>query len=213
MNVLPSSEPRRVPWFRIAAAVWLLALSTGLVVVIQDVRGLSAPPAPSPQAVQIEALTARLDQAEQQLVVIKRQPPVLTPEALATVRKELEDRLAQIDVALAIRNDDQVLQALVKRVEKLEASPPPAKLTTQAPRPKAAAAKPAKQLQPPFQVLGVEQRGGERFLTVVPLDATSLDQLRLLREGESEAGWTLESIGTKRAMFQVKGKTQQLAVP
>ncbi|WP_273828495.1 hypothetical protein [Pseudomonas sp. SBT1-2] len=217
MNHLSSSEARGTPWLRIVAAVWLLALSVGLVVVMLDVTHLGAPPDPSPQAGQLDALAARLGQAEQQLSTFKRVAPPVTPEALATVRAELETRLALIEASVeASRADpsaEQTLLALQGRVAKLEASPPPVKAAAPVPRTKPIAARAPKVPQPPFQVMGVELRGGERFLSVAPRSATSLSQIRLLRVGESEGSWTLEAIGSAQATFRVDGKALQLVMP
>ncbi|WP_025806359.1 hypothetical protein [Pseudomonas chlororaphis] len=213
MNLPSSSVPRHKPWFRLVASAWLLALSAGLIVVMLDVLRLDTPPEPSPQASQVDALAARLGQAEQQLAAIKRQAPPLTLEA----RTELETRLTQVETALRGHADDQALQALQGRIEKLEARPAPTKVVIPPSRPKPASTKPAKEplkvLLPPFQVMGVELRGGERFLTVAPLGAATVGQMRLLRAGEAEGIWTLENIGVKQATFRVEGKVQQLVVP
>ncbi|WP_431819416.1 hypothetical protein [Burkholderia sp. F1] len=212
MIISTPSQPRRMPLLRLATAAWLLALSSGLVIVMQDVHKLSAPPAPSPLAGQIDALTARVGQAEQQLAAIKRQPAPLAPEALTAARTERETRLTQVEASLAARADAQALEALQTRVEKLEASPARAPMAAATGRPTPTPAKPVKVL-PPFQVLGVELRGGQRFLTVAPLDATNLNQSRLLRVGESDGGWTLESIDATQASFRVSGKTRHLVLP
>ncbi|WP_372437163.1 hypothetical protein ACCM60_18550 [Pseudomonas chlororaphis subsp. aureofaciens] len=217
MNPLSPSEARRAPWLRIVTAVWLLALSTGLVVVMLDVMRLGAPPVLSPQAGQLDALAARLGQAEQQVAANKQVAAPVAPEALAMVRTELEARLALIEASMeASRADpstEQSLLALQGRVAKLEATPPPGKAGAPVPRTKPIAARAPKVLQPPFQVMGVELRGGERFLAVAPRSATSLSQIRLLRVGESESSWTLEAIGSAQATFRVDGKAQQLVMP
>ncbi|AZD86839.1 Methyl-accepting chemotaxis protein [Pseudomonas chlororaphis subsp. aureofaciens] len=213
MNLPSSSVPRRAPGFRHVASVWLLALSAGLVVVMLDVIRLGAAPEPSPQLGQVDALSARLGRAEQQLAAIKLQTPSLTQEALVTARAELDARLAQVETELRGHTDDQALQALQGRIEKLEVRPAPTKAVIPPLRSKSSSTKPTKASPPPFQVMGVELRGGEMFLTVAPLGATTVGQMRLLRAGEAQGSWMLESIGVKQATFRVEGKLQQLVVP
>ena len=43
--------------------------------------------------------------------------------------------------------------------------------------------------------------------------ATSLGSVRLLREGDAEGGWHLQSIEARAAVFRVDGQVQRLAVP
>ncbi|MFA0941297.1 hypothetical protein ACDH53_28435, partial [Pseudomonas tremae] len=60
---------------------------------------------------------------------------------------------------------------------------------------------------PPFSVVGVEYRGGERFLSVAPPGSTQLSQLNLIRPGEMVAGsnWQLNSLDDSRALFSING--------
>lgn len=215
MNHSLASESRHIPWFHIVVSVWLFALSIGLVVVTLDVVSLDIPPEPSPQAGPSEALVARLGQVEQQLAAIMRRTPPVTPETLAETRKALETRLTQIETSLVDQSTQQSLLALQSRVDKLESSPPSAITNVVAPtsRSSSTSTKPPKAPRPPFQVMGIELRGGERFLTVAPPGATSMSQIHLMRVGESEGNWMLESIGTKQATFRVKSKTLKLVVP
>ncbi|MNN80028.1 hypothetical protein D3C81_1967220 [compost metagenome] len=66
---------------------------------------------------------------------------------------------------------------------------------------------------PPFRVLGVELRGGERFLSIAAPAASSLTGSRLLREGDAEGGWQLQSIEARAGMFLMNGQTQRVAAP
>ncbi|MGV8399258.1 hypothetical protein ACV33W_08550 [Pseudomonas aeruginosa] len=208
---LPSAS-RRAPWFRIAAVAWLLTLSVGLVIVVLDVVRLDAPPPPSPLAGQMDLLASRLDQAELRLAALKNQAPALTPEALAMVRAQLEERVAQVESSIASQGTDQALLALQQRMEKLEAGAAPAKVPV-AGRPKPTPAAPVKSAAPPFRLVGVERRGDERFLSVMPRGTETLAHIRLLRVGESVEGWTLEGIQKDTATFRVEGKLRQLVLP
>ncbi|HAF2412751.1 TPA: hypothetical protein G8N70_003080 [Salmonella enterica] len=213
MSNVTFSQSRRLPWFRLIAAVWLLALSIGLVIVFLDVMHPATPPVETPHPGQLEALSARLSQAEQQLAAIRHQATPVMPEALAMVRSELESRLTRIEASLSDDSTKQSLSALQNRMEKLESRPAPVKAAPSVSRPSHTVPKPVKVPGPPFQVMGVELRGGERFLTVLASGTDSLNQVRLLRAGESIGNWILESIGTGRATFRVQGKIRQVVVP
>ncbi|KUR50048.1 MULTISPECIES: hypothetical protein [Pseudomonas syringae group] len=65
---------------------------------------------------------------------------------------------------------------------------------------------------PPFSVVGVEYRGGERFLSVAPPGSTQLSQLNLVRPGDMVAGsnWQLNSLDDSRALFSINGSTRIL---
>ncbi|MCQ3010609.1 hypothetical protein NLO86_09130 [Pseudomonas savastanoi] len=65
---------------------------------------------------------------------------------------------------------------------------------------------------PPFSVVGVEYRGGERFLSVAPPGSTQLSQLNLIRPGDMVAGsnWQLNSLDDSRALFSINGSTRIL---
>ncbi|KPZ10446.1 hypothetical protein, partial [Pseudomonas syringae group genomosp. 3] len=67
---------------------------------------------------------------------------------------------------------------------------------------------------PPFSVVGVEYRGGERFLSVAPPGSTQLSQLNLIRPGDMVAGsnWQLNSLDDSRALFSINGSTRILTL-
>lgn len=67
---------------------------------------------------------------------------------------------------------------------------------------------------PPFTVVGIEYRGGERFLTVAPPGSTQLNQIYLIRPGDAVAGtaWRLNALDGRSARFDVAGTTQTVIV-
>jgi type IV pili sensor histidine kinase/response regulator len=65
----------------------------------------------------------------------------------------------------------------------------------------------------PFRVLGVELRGGERWLSVRPKAAGSLATTQFLREGEAFGDWRLLLIDTRTALFDVNGLRVRVALP
>ncbi|MEE4573203.1 hypothetical protein V2L07_10470 [Pseudomonas alliivorans] len=83
-------------------------------------------------------------------------------------------------------------------------APPPSRKTTAQPQ--------ATLPPPPFSVVGVEYRGGERFLSVAPPGSTQLSQLNLVRPGDMVAGsnWQLSSLDESRALFSINGSPRIL---
>ncbi|MEN1550966.1 hypothetical protein AAIH73_35040, partial [Pseudomonas aeruginosa] len=67
--------------------------------------------------------------------------------------------------------------------------------------------KPKPMEPPPFSILGVEYRGGERFLSVAPPGSTQLSQIYLIRQGDAVAGtnWRLTDLDDRTAHFDVAG--------
>ncbi len=64
-------------------------------------------------------------------------------------------------------------------------------------------------LSPPFSVLSVESRGGERFLAVAPHDSRSLTDVRLLHSGEQQGAWRLKILEPNSAIFAVAAQPDQ----
>lgn len=67
---------------------------------------------------------------------------------------------------------------------------------------------------PPFSVIGVEYRGGERFLAVAPLGSTQLSQLYLVRPGDTIGGsnWKLSGLDDTHAQFNINGAPRTLSL-
>lgn len=105
------------------------------------------------------------------------------------------------------------MDALDKRITALSQRPVPAAQPVKAfPKPRSTPTQPVVKLNPPFQVIGVEDRGGERFLSIAPAGSTRLDQIMLIRPGDTRYDWELRSLGSTTAEFQVHGSTQVLTL-
>lgn len=123
--------------------------------------------------------------------------------------QELRDGLA----ARATVADLTALRARLEHVEQqllglktLSSTPPPTSSTTKLK--KTIRPKPAP-LSPPFSVLSVESRGGERFLAVAPHDSRSLTDVRLLHSGEQLGAWHLKVLEPNSAVFAVATQPDQ----
>ena len=123
--------------------------------------------------------------------------------------QELRDGLA----ARATEADMTALRARLEHVEqqllelKTQPSPPPP--TSSTTKPKKTARPKSIPLSPPFSVLSVESRGGERFLAVAPPDSRSLMDVRLLHSGEQFGAWHLKVLEPNSAIFAVAAQPDQ----
>lgn len=123
--------------------------------------------------------------------------------------QELRDGLA----ARATVADLTALRARLEQVEQqlldLRTKPFPPPPTPSATKPKKTARPKPTPLSPPFSVLGVEFRGGERFLAVAPHDSRSLMDVRLLHSGEQLGAWHLKVLEPNSAVFAVTAQPDQ----
>jgi hypothetical protein len=104
------------------------------------------------------------------------------------------------------------LQTLKDQLQQLESKHQP---TTPSPAPSKLKLKPrkaSKPTEPSFQIIGRELRGGERFLSINPLGGESLEQSRILRIGETYAGWRLQGFDEHTAVFVVDGELRRLNI-
>lgn len=118
--------------------------------------------------------------------------------------QELRDGLA----ACATQADLTALRARLEQVEQQTKSfpPPPTPSST---KPKKTVRPNPAPLSPPFSVLSVESRGGERFLVVAPHDSRSLTDVRLLHSGEQQGAWRLKILEPNSAIFAVAAQPDQ----
>ena len=121
---------------------------------------------------------------------------------------ELAEELSRLDSELNLRVTAQhvQIQTLEERLEQSRQAasrPAPARQT---PRP---AAPPS----PPFQVTGVESRGGRPYVGVSPNGLSSLRDIRLLGVGDRQDGWELTSIRGTHAVFSRNGRSVDVQIP
>jgi hypothetical protein len=197
---------------KIAATVFLLLV--GVLTAINSV-GLShlldEQNRARPQDAQIQRLASRVADLAQRVEPLRQAPDAVPLSHYEAERKNMERRLAAVEQAVKERPslpDSPALRERLARLEqRLKQRPPPA-----APRPAPAEATPPKVPDPAFQVIGAEQRAGERFLAILPSGANALSQARLLRIGEREEGWRLEAIYLDTAVFSQAGQIRRLSM-
>ena len=166
----------------------------------------------SAQDAQVQALATRVSDLEHQAEATKRQPKPVVQGDFDAARQALEERLAHVEQAQAADAHGEDIKALQARVGVLEARLKKRAPSATAPRKTAETTKP-KVPEPPFDVVGLELRGGERFVSIASRGATALTDLRLLREGESIGAWQLQAIDAHAVVFRVDDQTVRVALP
>jgi len=209
----PSDREGLARWPWIAAGVWLLLVSALAIVNSVGLSRLTEQGRASAQDVHVQALAMRVGDLEQQAEAVKRAPKPITHADFDTMRQALDERLARVEQAQTVDDharEARLLQARVGAIEdRLKKS---VSTTAAAPRRTAEPPKP-KVTEPPFNVVGLELRGGERFLSVMAPGAASVRDVRLLREGDTLGAWHLQSIEAHAVVFRIDGQTLRIAIP
>ena len=215
MTTMPGSgQHRHGTLLRAATITWLLLISAAVVIDHVALSGLAAQVETNAPGLQVAVLEKRLAELVQQVEQAQQQPDALPQARYEVEHQALEQRLNAIEQALGSRPTADNLLPLQARIEQLEmrlSTPRP--VPPAPPRPRAAAPSKPKVVEPPFRVIGAELRAGERFLSILPATSGALSQVRLLRPGESEAGWHLETIEGNAAVFRHGDDIRRLPVP
>lgn len=209
---MPPDGAGRSRWLKIAAGVWLVLVSAIAIVDSVLLSRLIEQSRSSAQNAQVQALVTRVSDLEHQAEAARRQPKPLTQGDFDTARQALEERLAHIEQSQAADAHSDEIKALQMRVGAVEAHLKKRTPSATAPRKTAEATKP-KVPEPPFNVVGLELRGSERFVSIELRGTTVLTDLQLLREGESIGAWQLQTIDAHAAVFRVDDQTVRVALP
>ncbi|ERY96113.1 hypothetical protein [Pseudomonas aeruginosa] len=209
----PFDQGRRGRWLKIAVSAWLLLVSVITVINSVGLSRLTEQTRRGEEAAQFKALSARVTDLAQQIDAGRRQPKPATQADFLKVRRALDERLAHTEQAQAGLARASDVQALAARVAAIEEHQQQAHSLSATPTVRRRVTTKPKMLEPPFRVVGMDVRGGERFLSIAAPAAASPANVRLLREGDTDSGWQLQSIDAHAALFLVNGKTQRVALP
>lgn len=209
------SPARRTVWPRILSVGWVLTVAAFMIAAFVQNARIARSIKEGASHTQVRAVEGRLAALQEQFDGYRRQPAPVTQATFTNAKGAWEARLQMLEGAAdgaarqeevdALRRSLAETQAALEALRRTPAPPPP---------PAAPAKRPArKPLPAPFQILGVESRGGERFLSVAPTGEARLGRARLLRLGESDGDWQLDAIDGQRAVFRVRGQTRQLSIP
>ena len=214
----PSLGPQaRTRHRRLLVVAWLTLISAGVLIDHVALSHLSQKTRSTAQNSDIESLRAALSTIEQQVALIKHQPSGISQSDFVALRQTQDERLGKLEQALGGSAHENDLIALQTRLAQLETglaqnrrTPPPSSAQNHH-----RAMPPAQTavIEPPFTPVGIEQRGGETFLSIAPAGIRSLAQVRVLHTGESEGNWRLETLDGKTATFRVNGRLQPITVP
>lgn len=182
-----------------------------------------------PQLHALRADTNALQDAEEQLRHELRELRLTVDsgaQQAATLDPLLEQWAQEIQAlrdGLAACASAEELTALGARLEQAERqlvalatkppSPPPSPVAA-TPKKAIRHQPPAPAPSPPFSLLGVESRGGVRFLLLAPTGSRSLADARLLHRGERIGAWQLQALEAATALFSLPGQPdQRLPIP
>ena len=153
----------------------------------------------------------------QRLDALLKLPVALTQARYETDSKTLEQRMTAIEIGLEQRLTAASLSSLETRIDQLttrldkpnQTTPVPVHTRVTYPT------KPTQTANLPFTVMGIELRGGERFLSILPTGTAAFSEMRVLRPGETDSGWRLQAIDGQTAVFQREndGQTHRLTLP
>ncbi|BBP65807.1 hypothetical protein PHLH5_33480 [Pseudomonas sp. Cab53] len=152
----------------------------------------------------LKDLKQMVDTGEQQANTLD---PMLDQWAqeIQELRDGLADRATEADMITLRARLEHVEQQLLD----IKTQPPLPPPTPSSAKPKKASRPNPAPLSPPFSVLGVESRGGERFLAVAPPDSRSLKDIQLLHNGEQLGTWQLKALEPNAAIFTVPTQPDQ----
>jgi hypothetical protein len=190
------------------------------------------------EKVSIDALQSRMSAIDDRLDTVSGKP-LVTMEDFRVSQQALSSRIdavqatakqaheAAIEVTrssatasdlLVLKADLESFDGKLQKMSKPQAqtTAPASKAPPSKPKPKPAPVKapPISHEPPPFQMVGLEYRGGERFLSVAPTGSTRLSQIYLIRPGELVSGstWRLKAVDERSATFDAGGTTRTLSI-
>lgn len=205
----PLNSPRLT---RLIVVAWLALLSIVVVMLVLSLNRLDAQRRQDAPDAQIAELQTRALALEAFRTAVEAAPAVVTESDFQQMREHWQqqwDGFKQHQQDFASATELAVLQGRLDTLAQQVSSAKPV-----VKKPRAHAAKPrSAPTTPTFQVLGVESRGGERFLAIQPNDTAGLASVRLLRVGDTEGRWQLEALDSRTAHFRIDQHTRHLLLP
>ncbi|WP_397458532.1 hypothetical protein AB3464_28665 [Pseudomonas asplenii] len=210
MRFLPKLTPTRLA--RLGVVTWLVLLSALLIALSGDLSRMEQQHRQGSPDGQIAELQDRIDRLEAFEREVQAAPTSVGVSDFQQAQDQwraqwdrLDQRLQDTTSAIELAALQERVDALAQHVTSLKPSPPQPTPNVSKPR--------ARLSVPGFKALGIESRGGERFLAIQPKGTEGLDQVQLLRIGEAEGHWQLTALEGQTAVFTVDRKTGRLALP
>lgn len=211
------SSSRTTQIMRIAVIAWLVVLTVAVAVLGFSFARLQQPSQDSAIETAMDALQARLATLETFKSETERKPVGLPINEFRSLCEGWDQRLNLLEQNQQSKASSSDFEALRERLNALEHT-----IKTAAVRSKPVARKPralsvgrrrTASAAPDFTPLGIELRGGERFLAIAPNNTDGLDQVRLLAVGEARGRWQLQAMQGSSALFLVDQQMRRLNVP
>lgn len=169
---------------------------------------------------ELTGIQTRVMTVEKSVRALERQPVPVSEAKLRATRDILEARLASLEQTIATTASKDALASVQDRLRDFDARLRlrPARWVS---APASSRVDPISTIasrtqEQPFTILGVEWRGGERFLSITPLGATAPDQVVLLRAGDPLSGlpgeWQLKSLEGNVAVFVSQGHPLRIQI-
>ncbi|WP_341962565.1 methyl-accepting chemotaxis protein [Pseudomonas sp. RC10] len=145
------------------------------------------------------ALSNRLDAAHD-----------LAKQAMESVEK-LRQNAASVEDLMLLKASVENMNAVLIELKSVQLNPVAA--SPRAARTERTRVKP-KPSSPPFEVIGIEYRGGQEFLAVAPSGSTQLSQVDLVRPGDTvmSSAWKLRALEGTSARFDIAGVSHTIAL-
>ena len=192
----------------------LVLLSVALVYLLSEVITLSRAVDALPSSDQLETLQLQLDRLDAE-VNDPKQPGFVTVDDFEQSQLTITERLDTLDQAREHSDSTEQLQeelsALSTDVMRVKAQLLRLEMEIEnrattlpnpvIPRLKKPVSTPPKPASLPFNILGMDSRGGELFLVVATFDVSHLADVVLMRPSTSLMGWRLYSLVADEARF------------
>ena len=201
-------------------ALWLITLTIMFATQIRQLSVYEQLSAEKDVDPLIESVQSRQNDFSDQLQVIGlsfQDAQTITAAGLQTLSQSVDERFTELQNKIMVNEADlsDIIERMVKLDERIGRLIKAASETPALKRPAQPTRNAIKQDPPslPFILLGVELRGSERLLSVTPKSNPSLNNARLLRQGEFIDGWQLQEFNGNEATFFKDGQQRKLTLP
>lgn len=205
----PLNSPRLT---RLIVVAWLALLSIALVMLALSLKRLDAQRRQDAPDAQIAELQSRTLELETFRASVEVAPSAATESDLQQIRDQWQQQWDGLHLRLQDFSSTTELASVQSRLDTLAQQINTTKSAANKPLPRTAKSQPAA-AAPTFQVLGVESRGGVRFLAIQPQSSSGLASVHLLRVGDTEGRWQLEALDSRTAQFRIDHQTRHLSLP
>lgn len=130
--------------------------------------------------------------------------------------QQLQQQLGQL--SQTVQTSASVIEVLKQqavvtpKAPEPEAKPQPSQKAVSSPKKAKRSVRHAVMPAAPFELTGIERRGGQTFAVVIPRGVTVISSMRLLSPGDGFMGWTLRALEGNAALFSVNGSAVRLQV-